>query len=71
MGARGAADGVSAVGVLEEGAGLRDAVDVRRGMTERGMPGTPEHAAIPAFGVEKDDIRSRHRSSGMRGRSPL
>ena len=71
IGARRAADGVGAVGVLKEGAGLRDAADVRRRMAERGMSGTAERAAIPAFGVEEDDIRSRHRSSGMRGRSPL
>ncbi len=66
-----AADGVGAVGVLEEGAGLREAVDVRRGAAERRMPGASEHAAIPTFGMEEDDIRSWHRSSGMRGRSPL
>ena len=71
IGARRAADGVGAVSVLEEGAGLRNAVDVRRRMAERRMPGTSEHAAIPAFGVEENDIRSRHRSSGMRGPSPL
>ena len=66
-----AADGVGAVGVFEEGAGLREAVDVRRGAAERRMPGASEHAAIPTFGMEEDDIRSWHRSSGLRGQRPL
>ena len=61
--ARRAADGVGAVGILKVDAGLRDAVDVRRGMAERRMSGTAEHAAIPAFGEEEDDIRSWHRAS--------
>ena len=65
-----AADGVGAVGVLEVGTGLRDAVDVRRGAVERRMPGASEHASVPTLGVEEDDIRSWHRSSGMRGQRP-